>query len=673
MHSNSNNSPYTALLQPLDLGFTSIKNRAIMGSMHTGLEDSNNFHRLAMFYRERALGGVGLIVTGGFAPNRAGWLYPFSSKLTTNSERKRHELLTQTVHDAGSKIALQILHAGRYAYHPFNLAPSSIKSPISPFKPWAMSKRRINITIQDYAHCAKLAKQAGYDGVEIMGSEGYLINQFIAPHTNKRTDAWGGDFENRIRFPVEIVKAVREAVGKDFIIIFRLSMIDLIKDGSNWDEIVALGKAIEAAGATLINTGIGWHESRVPTIATMVPSATFTDLTRNIRPELSIPVITSNRINSPETANNIIQHGVADMVSMARPFLADPHFVKKAAEGRSKDINICIACNQACLDQIFQKKIASCLVNPQACHETELVYKPTKQQKNIAVVGGGPAGLAFADVAVKRGHNVTLFEKSNTLGGQFNLSKRIPGKEIFQATIDYFEHQLQKHDVDVKLNCTADVEILKNFDEVVIATGVVPRYPNIEGIDHPKVVIYTDAILNQQQIGKRVAVIGAGGIGFDVAELLTHHLNESSAQFLDEWGIDLTVAERGGLKAPEVQPAYREVYLLQRKKDKPGARLGKTTGWIHRLSLRHKKVNMLSGVSYKRIDDAGLHIEVDGKAKTLDVDNVIICAGQLELNDLYEPLNNAGITTHLIGGAHKAMELDARFAIDQACKLAATI
>lgn len=673
MESVGDHHPFKSLLKPLDLGFTRIKNRVLMGSMHTGLEDQGDFHRLALFYRERALGGVGMIVTGGFAPDRAGWLTPFGVKLSSQKECAKHEVITQTVHDAGSKIALQILHAGRYGYHPFIVAPSRIKSPITPFTPWKMSARRIRITIQHYVRCAQLAKQAGYDGVEIMGSEGYLINEFIAPHTNHRTDEWGGSFENRIRFPVEIVRAVREAVGDDFIIIFRLSLIDLVNNGSVWEEVVMLAKAIETAGATLINSGIGWHEARIPTIATMVPEAAFTDLSKRIKPELSIPVITSNRINTPKLANQLIEDGTADMVSMARPLLADPYFVKKAAMNESKAINVCIACNQACLDRVFQKKIASCLVNPRACNETELVYAPVKQPKNLAVVGGGPAGLAFAAVAAERGHRVTLFEKSDVLGGQFNLSKRIPGKEIFQSTIDYFQYQLNKHRVDVQLNNAPNVNDLKKFDEVIVATGVKPRIPAMEGIDHPKVVIYTDAIMQRKPIGKRVAIIGAGGIGFDVAEFLTHDLNASREQFYAEWGIDLEVNERGGLVTPAHYTGGREIFLLQRKNETLGKRLGKTTGWIHRLSLRHKHVKMLSGVSYQLIDDDGLHIVVDGKPQMLAVDHVILCAGQLEANDLYEPLKNAGVTTHLIGGAFKALELDARFAMDQACRLAAVV
>ncbi len=669
------NTPFKALFQPLDLGFTQLKNRILMGSMHTGLEeDKEGLQRLAAFYRERAQGGVGLIVTGGFAPNRAGRLAPFAAKLTSAKEQYRHELVTQTVHESGGKIALQILHAGRYGYHPFIVAPSGIKSPISPYSPWVLSKSRIVKTIKHFARCARLAKGGGYDGVEIMGSEGYLINQFIVSHTNHRTDEWGGTFENRIRFPVEIVKSVRAAVGDDFIIIYRLSMIDLIANGSSWEEVVLLAKAIEAAGATIINTGIGWHEARIPTIATMVPAAAFTQVTKRLKPELSIPVITSNRINTPELANALLEEGVADMVSMARPFLADAQFAEKARLGERDAINVCIACNQACLDRVFVNKEASCLVNPRAGNETELVYQTTDRPKRIAVVGAGPAGLSFAAVAAERGHQVTLFEKSKELGGQFNLAKNIPGKEEFQHTIDYFTYQLKKFQVDIRLQTEANVEELKDFDEVVLATGVVPRIPEIEGIGHPNVMTYIDVIQKRRVPGQRVAVIGAGGIGFDVAEWLTHDAHEDSRQqFCDEWGIDLTMAHRGGLKKPEIMPSPRQVYLLQRKKEKPGQRLGKTTGWIHRLSLKHKQVQMLSGVTYVRIDDQGLHVIIDEKPQVLAVNSVIICTGQIELRNLFEPLKEAGQSVHLVGGAFKALELDARHAIDQSCRLAALL
>lgn len=668
------NTPFKALFQPLDLGFTQLKNRLLMGSMHTGLEeDKDNLNRLAQFYRERALGGVGLIITGGFAPDRAGRLAPFAAKLTNSKEQQKHELITQTVHDSGGKILLQALHAGRYGYHPFIVAPSGIKSPISPFKPWVMSKYRIKKTIQHFARCARLARLAGYDGIEIMGSEGYLINQFIVTHTNQRTDEWGGSYENRIRFPLEVVRSVREAVGEKFIIVYRLSMLDLIADGSSWEEVVLLAKEIEKAGATIINTGIGWHEARIPTIGTMVPEAAFTTITKHLKPEVNIPVITSNRINTPEMANKLIESGVADMVSMARPFLADSQFAEKAKLGEPEAINICIACNQACLDRVFVNKTASCLVNPRACNEVELIYEETHDPKSIAVVGSGPAGLAFAAVAAERGHKVTLFEKGEQIGGQFNLAKKIPGKEEFQHTLNYFNYQLQKYKVAIHLRTEATVELLAEFDEVVLASGIKPRTPEIHGIEHPKVVSYLDVITGKKEIGPRVAIIGAGGIGFDVAEFLTNQSHSSKEEFYDEWGIDVHGEYRGGIKTPVIAPSPREVYLLQRKKEKMGKRLGKTTGWIHRLSLKHKKVKMISGVIYERIDDEGLHVRINDNPQVLAVDNVVICAGQLELTELQAPLKAAGKVVHLIGGAYKALELDARHAIDQACRLAALI
>lgn len=668
------NTPYKALFQPLDLKFTLLKNRLLMGSMHTGLEeDKNSLNRLAQFYRERALGGVGLIVTGGFAPNRAGRLAPFAAKLTSSKEQHKHELVTHTVHEAGSKIILQALHAGRYGYHPFIVAPSSIKSPISPFKPWAMSQHRIKKTIKHFARCAHLAKMAGYDGIEIMGSEGYLINQFIVAHTNQRQDEWGGNYTNRIRFPIEVVRSVRDVVGEQFIIIFRLSMLDLIANGSSWEEVVILAKAIEEAGATLINTGIGWHEARIPTIATMVPEAAFTHLTKHIKPEITIPVITSNRINTPELANQLIQEGVADMVSMARPFLADPLFAKKAKLNESKAINVCIACNQACLDRVFANKTASCLVNPRACNETELIYESVATPKSLAVVGAGPAGLAFAAVAAERGHKVTLFEKNDQLGGQFNLAKRIPGKEIFQYTLDFYNYQLNKFNVTIRLNTEATLEGLLEFDEVILATGIKPRIPDLQGINHQKVASYIDVIMGKKEVGSRVAIIGAGGIGFDVAEFLTHEPQASKEQFYDEWGIDIYGKHRGGLKTPQINPSTREVYLLQRKKEKMGTRLGKTTGWIHRLSLKHKQVKMISGVRYEAISDRGLHIGINEKNQILEVDTVVLCAGQVEFTELLMPLKERGKVVHLIGGAYKALELDARHAIDQACRVAALI
>lgn len=667
------NGSFQSIFKPLDLGFTQLKNRILMGSMHTGLEEDKNLDRLAQFYRERALGGVALMVTGGFAPNRSGRLAPFSAKLTQSNEQKKHELVTQTVHEAGGKIALQILHAGRYGYHPFIVAPSGIKCPISPFKPWVMSQSRIKKTIRHFVRCARLAQAAGYDGVEIMGSEGYLINQFVVEHTNQRQDEWGGSYTNRIRFPVEIVRSIREAIGKNFIIIYRLSMLDLIAKGSSWEEVVLLAKAIEEAGATLINTGIGWHEARIPTIATMVPPGAFTPVTEHIKSEIKIPLITSNRINTPELANELIESGVADMVSMARPFLADPEFVNKARLGETKAINVCIACNQACLDRVFVNKTASCLVNPRACNETELVYESTSNPKTIAVVGSGPAGLAFATLAAERGHKVTVFEQNEFLGGQFNLAKKIPGKEDFQHTLNYFQYQLAKYNVPIRLNTKATTENLSAFDEVILATGIKPRIPSIKGIDHQKVVSYIDVITKKKEVGPRVAIIGAGGIGFDVAEFLVAHPIDEVNEFYDEWGIDIKGQHRGGLKPPIVAPALRQVYLLQRKKEKLGQRLGKTTGWIHRLSLKHKEVKMLSGVQYEQIDDLGLHISIEDKKELLSVDNVVLCAGQTELNELYAPLKELGQSVHLVGGAYKAMELDARHAIDQATRLAALI
>ncbi|KTC65390.1 2,4-dienoyl-CoA reductase FadH (plasmid) [Legionella adelaidensis] len=667
--------PFSALFQPLDLGFTTLKNRLLMGSMHTGLEeDKESLNRLAMFYRERAQGGVGLIVTGGFAPNRSGRLAPFAAKLTNNKEKNRHTLITDTVHEADGKIVLQILHAGRYGYHPFIVAPSRIKSPISPFTPWKLGKFQIKKTIAHFARCAYLAKEAGYDGVEVMGSEGYLINQFIVTHTNKRVDEWGGAYENRIRFPLEIVRSIRAKVGKDFIIIFRLSLLDLIPQGSNWEEVIFLAKALEEAGVTLLNTGIGWHEARIPTIATMVPPAAFTQITKKLKSEISIPIITSNRINTPVIANKLLEDNVADMISLARPFLADPLFVEKAKSGEQNSINVCIACNQACLDLVFQNQQATCLVNPRAANETQLIYSAVRQPKKIAVVGGGPAGLAFAAVAAERGHEVTLFEKNNVLGGQFNLAKKIPGKNEFQYTIDYFSHQLQKYNVQVVLNKEATTNDLLNYDDIIVSTGVTPRIPELEGINHPKVMTYIEVIEGRKEPGKKVAIMGAGGIGFDVAEWLVHNpYQDPYLNFYQEWGIDLSGNSRGGLKTPEIFACDREVFLLQRKQEKMGKRLGKTTGWIHRSSLKHKKVKMISGVQYIRINDEGLHLIIDETPVLLAVDSIILCTGQLESKGLFAPLKAAGKSVHLVGGAYKALELDARHAIKQASHLAALL
>ncbi|MFY7697413.1 MAG: FAD-dependent oxidoreductase [Legionella sp.] len=668
------NTPFNALFKPLDLGFITLKNRLIMGSMHTGLEeDKNGLQRLAAFYRERAQGGVGLIVTGGFSPNRAGRLYPTAAKLTTVKEQSQHELVTQTVHESGSMIALQILHAGRYGHHPFIVAPSRLKSPISSFTPWRMSKSRIIKTINHFVRCARFAKAAGYDGVEVMGSEGYLLNQFIVKHTNQRTDEWGGEYTNRIRFPVAIVRAIREAIGEQFIIIYRLSMLDLIEQGSSWEEVVLLAKAIEEAGATIINTGIGWHEARVPTIATMVPPAAFKDITKRLKPEVTVPLITSNRINTPALANAIIEDGAADLVVMARPFLADSHFAVKAQRGGGEAINVCIACNQACLDQVFVNKPVSCLVNPRAGRELELVYQVTNTPKRIAVVGGGPAGLAFAAVAAERGHHISLFEKKDRLGGQFNLAKTIPGKKDFQYVIDYYTYQLKKYQVAVHLGTEASLSLLQGFDEIVLATGVEPRIPDIEGIHHPSVMTYVDLLQKNKIAGKRVAVLGAGGIGFDVAQWLTHEPDQSQQSFFDEWGIDIQLTHRGGIKPPEILDSPRDVYLLQRKPEKLGRHLGKTTGWIHRLSLRHKRVKFLSGVTYLAIDDQGLHVIIDGQNQLVEVDSIVVCTGQIELSTLFEPLKDMGKTVHLIGGAFKASDLDARHAIDQSCRLAALV
>ena len=673
---------YPHLMAPLDLGFTTLRNRSLMGSMHTGLEEKpGGFERMAAYFSERAKGGVGLIVTGGIAPNEEGGVYSGAAKLTTAEEAEKHVVVTQAVHDAGGKICLQILHAGRYAYSPKQVAPSAIQAPINPFTPKALDEAGIEKQICDFVTCAKLARSAGYDGVEIMGSEGYFINQFLASHTNQRTDRWGGSYENRMRLPVEIVRRVREAVGQDFIIIYRLSMLDLVEGGSVWPEIVQLAQAVERAGATLINTGIGWHEARIPTIATKVPRGAFSKVTAKLRGSVNVPLITTNRINTPEVAEQILADGDADMVSMARPFLADPEFVNKAAAGRSDEINTCIGCNQACLDHTFGGKLTSCLVNPRACHETELNYLPTIQVKKIAVVGAGPAGLSAATVAAERGHEVTLFDSASQIGGQFNIAKRVPGKEEFSETLRYFDRKLKSTGVELCLNTRVDVAQLLagSFDEIILATGIAPRTPAIEGIDNPKVLSYLDVILERKPVGAKVAVIGAGGIGFDVSEFLVHQGVSTSLDreaFWKEWGIDTRLEARGGVSGikPERHAPAREVFLLQRKKTKVGDGLGKTTGWIHRTGLKNKQVHMLNSVEYLSIDNDGLHIRVgEGEPQLLPVDNIVICAGQDPLRELHDGLVAAGQRVHLIGGADVAAELDAKRAINQGSRLAAEL
>jgi 2,4-dienoyl-CoA reductase (NADPH2) len=670
---------YPKLLEPLDLGFTTLKNRVLMGSMHTGLEEvKDGFNKMAVYFAERAKGGVGLIVTGGIAPDIAGWTGPFAGRLTTKRTAKKHQLITKAVHEHDGKICMQILHSGRYGYHPFAVAPSAIKSPISPFKPKALSKRGIESTIKHFVRASELAKYANYDGVEVMGSEGYLLNEFIAEKTNKRTDEWGGSYENRIKFPLEIVRRIRESVGQNFIIIYRLSMLDLVKGGSSWEEVVILAKEMERAGATIINTGIGWHEARIPTIGTMVPRAAFSWVTKKMMGEVSIPLITTNRINSPDVAEQVLADGCADMVSMARPFLADPELVNKAAEGREDEINTCIACNQACLDHVFERKTSSCMVNPRACYETELNYEKVGMKKKIAVVGAGPGGLSASTIAAQRGHQVTLFDAESEIGGQFNIAKQIPGKEEFHETIRYYKKQIELTGINLQLNKRVDVEELKEYDEVILATGISPRMPDIEGIEHEKVMSYVDVLKHKKPVGNKVAIIGAGGIGFDVAEYLTHE-GEATSQnvkaFLAEWGIDEKNEIRGGIEGLEAKPlpSPREVTLLQRKKSKIGAGLGKTTGWIHRVALKNKNVKMLNNIEYHKIDDAGLHISRNGEPELLDVDNVIICAGQLSNNQMYDPLKAKRVSVHLIGGADLAAELDAKSAINQGSRLAATI
>ncbi|MCX2181344.1 NADPH-dependent 2,4-dienoyl-CoA reductase [Streptomyces sp. SKN60] len=671
------NTPYPHLLSPLDLGFTTLPNRVLMGSMHVGLEEAEHgFERMAAFYAERARGGVGLIVTGGIAPNEAGRPWDGGAKLTTAEEVTEHRVITEAVHAEGGRIAMQILHFGRYAYHPGLVAPSAVQAPISPFVPNELSEAEVEQTVEDYARCAELAREAGYDGVEVMGSEGYLINEFIASATNRRTDRWGGSYENRVRFPLEIVRRIRERVGSDFIVIYRLSMLDLVPGGSTLDEVVALAKEIEAAGATIINTGIGWHEARIPTIATSVPRGAYTWVTKRLMGAVSVPLVTSNRINTPEVAEEILADGRADMVSLARPFLADPDFVAKAAEDRAETINTCIGCNQACLDHTFSLKITSCLVNPRACHETELVLSPTRLAKRIAVVGAGPAGLACAVSAAGRGHTVTLFDGAAEIGGQLNVAKQVPGKEEFEETLRYYRVQLEERGVEVRLNSFVSAADLEGFDEVVVATGVSPRVPEIEGVDHPSVVGYLDVLRDRAHVGERVAILGAGGIGFDVAEFLTdggEGASQDPETYFKQWGVDTSYASRGGLRAPERTAPPRQVHLLQRKTSKVGAGLGKTTGWIHRTELKHRGVTMVAGAAYDRIDDEGLHLTIDGERQLLPVDTVVLCTGQEPRRDLYEELVAAGRTAHLIGGADVAAELDAKRAIDQGTRLAAAL
>ncbi|WP_151753864.1 oxidoreductase [Acinetobacter soli] len=671
---------YPHLLAPLDLGFTTLKNRILMGSMHIGLEEApGGYARMAAFYAERAQGEVGLIVTGGISPNDAGRTFAHASKLDTLEEAEKHKVITQAVHDAGGKIAMQILHTGRYSYQQEIVAPSAIQAPINPIKPQQLSSAEVWQTISDFVNCAKLAQYAGYDGVEIMGSEGYLINEFIAARTNHRDDEWGGQYENRIRFPIEIVKRTREEVGENFIIIYRLSMLDLVEGGSTLDEVIHLAKEIEKAGATIINTGIGWHEARIPTIATKVPRAAFTWVTEKIRPHVKVPLITSNRINTPEMAEYVLASGHADIVSMARPMLADPEFALKAREGRSDEINTCIGCNQACLDHIFNGKVASCLVNPRACHETELNFKAAATPKKIAVVGAGPAGLSFATYAASRGHKIKLYEAAEQIGGQFNIAKTIPGKEEFYETLRYFNRQIElQPNIELVLNYKIDYDELakSDFDEIVIATGVTPRHLNLEGIQHPKVLSYLDVLKARQPVGHKVAIIGAGGIGFDTAEFLTHEGESGSIhpkKFYDEWGIDTSYSQVGGLKTAAVEHSAREIYLLQRKASSVGATLGKTTGWIHRTGLKNRNVKMIAGAQYEKIDDQGLHIQVGEKTTVLNVDHVIICAGQESFTAMYEPLKQLGKNVHLIGGAKEAGELDAKRAIRHGAELAAMI
>lgn len=670
---------YPHLFAPLALGHITLPNRILMGSMHTGLEDkAADFDKLAVYFADRARGGVGLIVTGGIAPSIEGWLKPMGGRLTLPWHKPRHRKLTRAVHAEGGRICMQILHAGRYGYHPLSVAPSRIKSPITPFTPRALGSRGVERTINDFVRCAKLAQDAGYDGVEVMGSEGYLINQFIAARTNQRNDDWGGDAERRMRFPVEIVRRMRAAVGPNFIIIYRLSMLDLVEGGQDWQDIVTLAKAIEAAGASVINTGIGWHEARVPTIVTSVPRAGFAWVTKKLKGEVSIPLITTNRINMPDVAEHIIASGEADMVSMARPLLADPDWAVKAKAGRSERINTCIACNQACLDHVFQNKRASCMVNPRACHETELQIVPAKVRKRIAVVGAGPAGMACASTLAERGHDVTLIDGANEIGGQFNYAKRIPGKEEFQETLRYFRQRLIDTGVRMRLGEIGDAASIKaaGFEDVVIATGITPRKISFPGSNDARVLSYLDILAHNTLVGHRVAIIGAGGIGFDVAEFLTEHAPSPTtdiARWTREWGVDMQLEQRGGLKPPQPEAPARQVWLLQRTEGRPGGRLNKTTGWVHRATLKNKQVIMLGGVTYDRFDDQGLHITVDGQPQVLPVNHVVVCAGQEPNRSLADALTSQGQRVHVIGGADVAAELDAKRAIAQGTRLAAEL
>ena len=671
-------STYPSIFEPLNLGFTTLRNRIIMGSMHTGLEEEKDFSKMAHFFGLRAKGGVGLIVTGGFSPDMFGALKPLGSKLTSQKEVRKHKMVTEAVHAEQGKICLQILHAGRYGYHPLCVAPSKKKSPISPFTPWQLPQWGIQRTINNFARCASLAKQAGYDGVEIMGSEGYLLNQFIAKRTNKRTDKWGGPYENRIRFPLEVVRAVRKRVGTDFIIIFRLSMLDLVEDGSTKEEVIQLAKALEEAGVTILNTGIGWHEARIPTIATSVPRAAFSGITAQIKEHVTIPVVTSNRINTPQVAEDVLSSGKADMVSMARPFLADPDLVNKAKDHDEKSINVCIACNQACLDHVFEQKVASCLVNPFACHETEMPVESTTTPKKLIVVGAGMAGLACAVTAAKRGHQVELWEKASEIGGQFNMAKQIPGKGEFYETLKYFSHQISKYGVKLKLNHCATTELLQqsNAEQIVLATGVHPRPLTLPGIEHPNVLSYVDVLKHHKPVGDRVALIGAGGIAFDVVEFLNHEVHNGQhlpnvREYFEHWGIDGAFEQRSGLTTAKPPTAKRQITMMQRSKGKLGSRLGKTTGWIHRSQAKSFGVKMLSEVTYEQIDDNGhLHLQVKGKPQILEVDTIILCAGQVPNRDLLPSLSGLPVT--LIGGADVASELDAKRAIRQGTEFALT-